>query len=141
MTVNCHVSSNNSTKHDGKIGYNSTMNIDSHDDTNYFGNKYRIVLTKEQICSVTAFLHKLATTNNVTIFTAATSMIDDDGTVLISVLGQGIEFTKKLDMVPINPKQCRSFGFQYIDNSTDSTRNLGFYANYVFLTLLMQGTD
>ena len=47
MTVNFHVSSNNSTKHDGKIGYNSTMNIDSHDDTNYFGNKYRIVLTKE----------------------------------------------------------------------------------------------
>ena len=40
---NHHVSSNNSTKHDGEIGYNSTIDIISHADTHCFGKKFLIV--------------------------------------------------------------------------------------------------
>ena len=42
-TRNRHVSSNNPTKHDGEIGYNSTIDINRHDDTHCFGKNFRIV--------------------------------------------------------------------------------------------------
>ena len=40
---NRHVSSNNYTKHDGEIGYNSTTDIESHVNTHFFGNNFQIV--------------------------------------------------------------------------------------------------
>ena len=64
-TRNCHVSSNNSTNHDGRIGYKNTIEIDSHADTHFFGKNFRIVSSTEQLCSVTALLDELATTNNI----------------------------------------------------------------------------
>ena len=39
-TINRHVSSNNPTKHDGEIGYNSTNDIDSHSDTHCSGKNF-----------------------------------------------------------------------------------------------------
>ena len=44
-TRNRHVSSNNSTKHDSEIGYNSTIEIDSHVDNYFCFNNFRIVST------------------------------------------------------------------------------------------------
>ena len=46
-TRNCNVSSNNPTKHDGEIGYNSTIFINSHADTHYFGKNFLIVSSTE----------------------------------------------------------------------------------------------
>ena len=63
--------------------------------------------SKEQVCSVTAFLDKLETTNNSEIVTPATAMIDDNGLLLITVFGQGLDFTKKMDKVLINTNKCR----------------------------------
>ena len=48
-TRNRHISSNISTKHDGKIRYNSIIDIDSHADTHYFDKKFRIVSSPEQV--------------------------------------------------------------------------------------------
>ena len=48
-TRNRHVSSNNPTKNDGKIGYNSTIDINRHDDTHCFCNNFRIVSSTEQV--------------------------------------------------------------------------------------------
>ena len=56
-TRNRHVSSNNPTKHDGEIGYNSTIDIDSHADTHCFGNNFQILSSTEQVCSVPALLN------------------------------------------------------------------------------------
>lgn len=39
-TVNYHVYSNYSTKHDDEIGYNSNIEINSHADTHFFGNNF-----------------------------------------------------------------------------------------------------
>ena len=58
--------------------------------------------SKEQVCSVTAFLDKLETTNNSESVTPATAMIDDNGLLLITVFGQGLDFTKKMEKVLIN---------------------------------------
>ena len=66
--------------------------------------------TTEEVFSVTAFLDKLVTTNNTAIITAYTTMINDDGALLIALFGQGIDFTKKMDKGLINPNQCRLFG-------------------------------
>ena len=140
-TRNRHVYSNNSTKHDGEIGYNSTIEINTHVNTHCFGKNFRIMKSTEQLCSVTAFLEELANTNNVGIVKSAISMIDDYGAIFISVFVQGINLTKKMDKVLISPHQCRSFGFQCMDDPTDSTKKLGFYSNNVFLTLSMQGTN
>ena len=109
-TRNRRVSSNNSTNHDGEIGYNSTIEINSHNDTRYFGNNFRIVSSTEQLCSVSAFLDELATTNNVAIVGAATTMIDNDGTFPITVFGQEPNFTKKMYKVLINNNKYRAFG-------------------------------
>ena len=48
-TRNRHASSNNSTKHDGEIGYNSTIDINSHTDTIFFVNNFLIVSSTEQV--------------------------------------------------------------------------------------------
>ena len=56
----------------------------------------------EQLCSVTALLDELATTNYVAIVTSATVMIDDNGSVSISVFGQGLFLTKTIHNIPIN---------------------------------------
>mmetsp|Transcript_15996 Transcript_15996/g.23840 ORF Transcript_15996/g.23840 Transcript_15996/m.23840 type:complete len:787 (+) Transcript_15996:5053-7413(+) len=140
-TGNRHVSSNNFARTEPDIGYNSTIEIDSHADTHCFGRNFRIITTTEQVCSVTAFLDELATTDNVAIVTAATAMFDGDGAPFIAVFGQGLDFTKKMDKGLINPNQCRSFGVQCVDDPTDPTRKLGFYAEDVFLPLRMQGTN
>ena len=140
-TRNRHVSSYNSTKHDGEIGYNFIIEIYSHADTLFFGKNFWIFSSIEQVCSVNASLNKLETTNNVVIVTAATAMIDDDGAVFITVFGQGIDFTEKIERGLINPNKCRSFGVQFFDNPTDTTRGLVFYSNNVFLPLHMQRTN
>ena len=80
----------------------------------------------EQECSVNEFLNELATANNVSTVIAATSMIDDDGTLFLFVFGQGLNFTKKMDKGPVNPNQCILFGVQCVDNPTDPTRNWDF---------------
>ena len=139
-TRNCHVSSNNLTKQDGEIRYNSIIDINSHADTHYFGKNFLIVSSTEQLFSVAVLLDKLVTTNNVAIITASTAMIDHDGAVSIAVLVKGLDFTDKMDKGLINPNQCRSFGVQCFNNPTDTTRKLVFYANNVFLLLCMQGT-
>ena len=82
-TRNRHVSSNNSTKHDGKIVYNSTIDINSHVDTHCFGNNFRIMSSTEKLCSVPALLDELVTTNNGAIVKAATAMFDNNGIVFI----------------------------------------------------------
>ena len=41
-TINRHVSSNNFTKHDDEIGYNSTIDIDSHASTHYFVRTFEL---------------------------------------------------------------------------------------------------
>ena len=102
-TINCHVYSNHSINYDGGIGYNSTIEIDSHANTHCFGKKFRIVYSTEQLLSVTVFLNQLETTDNVAIVTAATSMIDDNGAVFITVFGQGLDFTEKIYKGLINP--------------------------------------
>ena len=84
-TRNRRVSSNNSTNHDGEIGYNSTIEIGSHNDTRYFGDNFLVMSSTEKLCSVTAFLNELATTNYVAIVTSATVIIDDNSAVFISV--------------------------------------------------------
>ena len=109
-TRNRHVYSNNPTKHDGEIGYNSIIEIDSHSHTHCFGKNFRIVSSTEQLCSVSAFLDELATTNNVAIVGAATTMIDNDGTFPITVFGQEPNFTKKMYKFLINNNKYRAFG-------------------------------
>ena len=106
-TRNRHVSSNNPTKHDSEIGYNSTIDINRHDDTHCFGKNFRIVSSAEQVWSATELLDKLANTNNVKILTAATAMIDEYGTLFIAIFGQGLNFTKKMDKGLINTNKCR----------------------------------
>ena len=61
------------------------------------------LFTSLQVCSVTAFLNQLATSNNSAIVTPATAMIDDDGELFIAVFRQEIDFTEKMDMGLINP--------------------------------------
>ena len=68
-------------------------------------------------------------------------MIDDTSAVFITVFGKGLNFAKKIYKGLINPNQCRSFGVQCVDNHNDPTRELEFYANNLFLTLHMQGTN
>ena len=109
---NLHVSSNNSTNHDSEIGYNSTIEIDIHAYTHCFGKKFRIVSPTEQLCSVHPFIYELDTTNNASIVTAATSVVDDYGTLFATVCVQGINFTNKMYKVVINTNQFRSFGVQ-----------------------------
>ena len=140
-TRNRHVSSNNSTNSDGEIGYNSTIEVNSHSNTYFFGKNWQTMSSTEQVWSVTAFLDKISTTINVTIVTAAIAMVDDNGTVFIAVFGQGINYTKKMYKGIMNPNQCRSFGVHFFDNSTGPTRKLVFYANNVFLPLRMQETN
>ena len=111
---NHHVSSNNSTNNYGEVGYNITIEIDSHDYTHCFGRKFRILSQTEQVWSVTAFLDKLSATNYVAIVTDTTAIIDNDGAVFISVFVQGLDFTNKMDKILINPNQCISFSAQLI---------------------------
>ena len=107
--IDCHVSSNNSTKHDSEIGYISTVGVDSNTDTRCFGKSFQISSTKEQFCSITAFIDKLARTNKVSIITSATTMIDDYGEVFIALFGQGLNFTKKIYKGLINSNPFRFF--------------------------------
>ena len=79
-------------------------------------------------------------TNNVTIVTAATSMIDYNGAVLIKLFGQGLDFTKNIYKGLINPYQCISFCFQCINDPNDTTNKFALYANNFFLPLWMQVT-
>ena len=74
-TRNPHISSNNSTKHDGGIGYDITIDINSHTNTHCFGKNLRVASSTEQVWSVTEYIDELATTNNVTIITATVSTI------------------------------------------------------------------
>ena len=67
--------------HDGEFGYNSNIEINSPADTHCFGKNFKMVSSTEQVCSLTALLNELETTNNVAIVTAATSMIDVNSTV------------------------------------------------------------
>ena len=64
-------------------------------------------------------------------------MIDDDSTVIIAVFVKVLNFTKKMDEGLINPNQFISFGVKWVDDPTDPTRKLVFYANNVFLPLRM----
>ena len=100
--------------------------IDNHADTHCFGKNLRIMSSTEQEFSVNEFLNELATANNVSTVIAATSMIDDDGTLILFVFGQGLNFTKKMDKGPVNTNQCILFGVQCVDNPTDPTRNRDF---------------
>ena len=59
----------------------------------------------EKLCSVTKFIDFLATTNNIAIVTTATAMIDNNVKVLISVFGQGLNLTKKIEKGQINNNQ------------------------------------
>ena len=68
-------------------------------------------------------------------------MIDDYDTVLITVFGQGIDFTKEIDKVIINTNQCISFCVQCVDGPTYPTRKLAVYENNVFLPLRIQDTN
>ena len=95
----------------------------------------------EQVCSITAFLEDLAATNNVAIVIAATAMIDEDGRVFMNYLDKDSTSLRKYKSTKINSNQCRSFGVQCVDGSTDPTRKLGFYANNVFLQFCIQGTN
>ena len=61
----------------------------------------------EQVWSVTALIDELAPTKNVVIVTAANSMIDTYGAVLITVFVKGPDFTNKTENGLINPNQCR----------------------------------
>ena len=93
------------------------------------------------MCSVTALLNGLATTTIVAIVTDATAIVDGVGALFIAVFGKVIDFTNKMDKGLINPNQYRSFGVQCVDDPTDITRKLGFYANNMFLPLCIQGTN
>ena len=86
-TKNNHVSSNNTTTHDGKIGYNSAIAINNHVNTHCFVNTFQIVSMAEKVCYFTEFLNELATTNNFSIATANTVIIDNNITVFITVFG------------------------------------------------------
>ena len=96
------------------------------------------MLTTGQVYSVTVFLNKLETTNNVSIITSSATIIHDDGTVLILVSGQGIDSNNKTYKGLINPNKYRSFGIQCANNPNGITSILVFYANDVFLLLCMQ---
>ena len=137
-TRNRRVSSNNSTNHDGEIGYNSTIEIGSHNDTRYFGHNFLVMSSTEKLCSVTAFLNELATTNYVAIVTSATVIIDDNSAVFISVFWQGIDLTKKIDKIPINADDL-------VPNASTTLLillvNLDFDANNVFFPFLIQGPN
>ena len=62
-------------------------------------------------------------------------MIDDNSDLLITVFVQELDLNIKMDKGLINTNQCKSFGFQRVDNPTDITRKLIFYANNIFLPL------
>ena len=106
-----------------------------------FGKNFRIMSSTEQVFLVTSFLNKLATTNSVAIVIAATIMLAEGGAVFVALFGQEIEFTNKMYKGIINPNQCKSFGVQCVDDPTDPTRKLVFYAKNVFLPRHMQGTN
>ena len=68
-------------------------------------------------------------------------MIDNDGVLFVLVFSEGLDYTNKMVKGLINPIQCRSFGVQFVDNPTDTTRKLAFYANDVFLPIHMKGIN
>ena len=78
---------------------------------------------------------------NVAIVTASTSIIDDNSAVFITVFVQGLDFTKKMYKVLINPNQCISFGVHWVDDPTNPKIKLVFYSGNVLLPLLMQVTN
>ena len=53
-------------------------------------------------------------------------MIDDNGTVLITLFGKVLGFNKKMEKGIINPNKCRSVGVKCVDDHTDPTSKLGF---------------
>ena len=123
------VSSDNPTKHDGEIRYYSTIDIDSHANTHCFGNNFRVVSSTEQLFSVTAFLEKLLTKNNVANVTTTTIMVDYNGKVFIWVFGERLGFAKKIQKGLINPNKFRSYGVKCFNKTTYNTGILVFYAN------------
>ena len=104
-TRNRNFSSNDFTKHDDEIAYNSTIEIDCHSDTHFFGKNFQFFSSTQQVCVVTSFLDELSPTNNVAIVTSATAMIDDNDAVFIAVFVQEINAIKKIDKGIINPNQ------------------------------------
>ena len=58
-TGNFHVYSNNHANQDSEIDYNSTIEIDSRSYPHCFYKNFRVVLTTEQVFSVTVFFNKL----------------------------------------------------------------------------------
>ena len=48
-------------------------------------------------------------------------MNDDDGAVYVTLFGQVLDFTNKIYKGLINPNQWKSFGFQFVDDPTDTT--------------------
>ena len=113
--------------------------IDNHADTHCFGNSSRPLSWSNLMCSVSPFLSKYTTTNNVEICTAATAWTSHTGKLYILVFGQGLWFGDRMDISLIKPNQCRSYGISLCNYPTDPHMPLGFQTNTLNIPLFMEG--
>ena len=63
-------------------------------------------------------------------------MIGEGSTLFITVLGQVLDFTRKVNKGLININKCRSFGVQYVEEPTDPTSKLVFFPTICSFRLL-----
>ena len=105
--------------------------IDNHAHTHFFGKNSRPLSWSDLMCSVSPFISKYTTTDNVEICTAATAWTSHTGQVYISVFGQGLWFGDRMDRSLINPNQCRSCDILLCDDPTDPHRPLGFQTTHI----------
>ena len=114
--------------------------IDNNADTHCFGKHFRPLSWSDLMCSVSPFLSKYTTTNNVEICTAATAWTRHTGQLYISVFGQGLGFYDRMDISLINPNQCRSYGILLCNDPTDPHSPLGFQTNTLNTPLFVECT-
>jgi len=115
--------------------------IDNHADTTCFGKIFRIIAFTSEVCSVSQYLSKYNSVNDIPICTAATAVELDTGETIILQFGQGLWFGDRLNHSLINPNQCRSYGISVCDDPADPNRDIGMELpdNY-FLPFKMRRT-
>jgi len=115
--------------------------LDNHADTPCYGKNFRVISFTSEVCSVSPYLSKYDSVNDIPICTAATAVELDSGVTIILELGQGLSFGDRLNHSLINPNQCRSYGIQVCDDPTDPHRDIGMELDErYFLPFKMRGT-
>ena len=126
-------------KSDHEIKADGRCELDTQADTICAGKNCRMLSKTGGVCDVKGFHDDFDAIKDIPIARIATAYQDEQGSIYILIINEALYFGSSMDHLLINLNQIRHFGIPVLDDTYDSSRDLGIDHADVSSPFLTQG--